>query len=114
MITFARDHPEKFKFHAFVDEDDGSASIPKVAIGRLSENSLKKCISDEKQASSWWPNLFRKSPPPKDEGNRKVMFLVCGPEGLVFTPHPLDQTNTSSGWLMQSLDRSDATSRRVP
>ena len=93
MVAFAYDHPEKFKFHAFVDEDDGpnaSSSIPKVAVGRLSENSLKKCINDEKQASSWWANIFRRSPPLEDERNRKILFLVCGPEGLVIIPHLLD------------------------
>ncbi len=92
MIAFAREHPEKFKFHAFVDEDDGSkafASIPKATIGRLSEDSLKKCISSEKQAGSWWENLFRKAPPLKNKDKKKIMFLVCGPEGSVFTLYPL-------------------------
>jgi len=85
LTTFAKEQPERFKFHLFVDGDDGSkpiGSTPPLNIGRINENALRKYVVDADSPMSWWKRLFGK-PQPKDLSKRRIMFLVCGPEPYV-------------------------------
>ncbi|CAA7260215.1 unnamed protein product [Cyclocybe aegerita] len=80
LSQFAAKHPDRFRFHVFVDEQDGSkasAIVPPLNTGRISEASLKKCLSTGEESSSWWTRLFSK---PQEAPPRRILFLVCGPE----------------------------------
>jgi len=86
LITFAKEQPDRFKFHVFVDSNDGSntaTSIPPFNIGRIDENALQKYVMGVDLSNSWWKNLFGKHQPKEDVSEKKIMFLVCGPEPYV-------------------------------
>jgi len=85
LTTFSKANPEKFKFHVFVDEKDGSISpsyVPSIKEGRVTEKELKSCIVFEKPRNAWWMRLFG-NPAPQDGTPRRILFLVCGPEAMV-------------------------------
>jgi len=82
LTKFSKANPEKFKFHVFVDEKDGSISpsyVPSIKEGRVTEKELKSCIAFEKPRNAWWMKLFG-NPAPQDGTPRRILFLVCGPE----------------------------------
>lgn len=92
MTAFAQEYPERFKFHVFVDEDNGSkaaASTPSLNVGRINEKSLRKCINGEKSVISWWKSMFSTAPAEDDISAKRIMFLVCGPELYAFVLHKI-------------------------
>jgi cytochrome-b5 reductase len=86
LSTFAKEQPERFKFHVFVDGDDGSkttSNTPPLNIGRINENALQKYAIDVDLPVSWWRHFFGKTQPKNDLSKRRIIFLVCGPEAYV-------------------------------
>jgi len=85
LTTFSKANPEKFKFHVFVDDKDGSISpsyVPTIKEGRITEKELKSCLGFEKPRNAWWTRLFWDAAP-QDETPQRILFLVCGPEVMV-------------------------------
>lgn len=86
LTAFANEHPERFGFHVFVDEDDGSksdAKTPPLKTGRIDEEALVRCLTPEQSSTttSWVDWLIpAKSTSKPEEVPRRTLFLVCGPE----------------------------------
>ena len=87
LTAFAKEQPERFKFHVFIDSDDGSKTpggSPPFNTGRINENALREYVVGIDSPISWWKRLFDKPRPKEDPSKKRIMFLVCGPEPYVF------------------------------
>ncbi|KAF4619909.1 hypothetical protein D9613_005535 [Agrocybe pediades] len=86
LFDYSKEHPEKFNLHLFVDEQDGSnppVPIPHINTGFINEKSLTKCLNPNKAEESWWKGKFSWTTSSSKEPPKKILFLVCGPEGMV-------------------------------
>lgn len=82
LLEYSAENPEKFKLHFFVDQEISQkcpASVPQLNTGRITEDVLQRFLGLKSRQSSWWSKLWSKSRT-KDEGQRRILFLVCGPE----------------------------------
>ncbi|PPQ83260.1 hypothetical protein CVT25_003999 [Psilocybe cyanescens] len=108
MITFSVENPEKFRFHVFVDEQDGSkpsTSISGINTGRITEGSLKPYLIPEEPKVSWWSSMFYKAPPLNTQ-SRRILFLVCGPEpmiGAIAGPYGRNLSQGSVGGILGKM-----------
>jgi cytochrome-b5 reductase len=86
LTTFAKEQPERFKFHVFVDSDDGSKTTggtPPLNIGRINENVLREYVVGVDSPISWWRRFFGEPQLKEDLSKKRIMFLVCGPQPYV-------------------------------
>lgn len=85
LLSYASTHPDRLRVHLFVDQVDGSESesVPSkdLQVGRIGTTAIRHTLSSE-QKQSWWQWLFNRSRP-TITADRKIMFLVCGPELMV-------------------------------
>lgn len=79
LTAFASENSQKFKFHVFVDAQDGSNFPVHINTGRITDSALERCLRSKQIPGSWWRKLFRKDLS-EDERSRRTLFLVCGPE----------------------------------
>jgi cytochrome-b5 reductase len=83
LIKFAQHNPEKFRLKFFVDsfgESKGQSFTElEVHKGRISKDSICGVLNSASRIP-WWRNLFSQD---SDISDRKILFLVCGPEQLV-------------------------------
>jgi len=83
LLKLAQHNPDKFTLKLFVDSFEGandqSFTGPQIHKGRIGKDSIWHAVHS---ASSfpWWRGLFS---PDGNESDRKILFLVCGPEQLV-------------------------------
>ncbi|KAF8165019.1 hypothetical protein B0H34DRAFT_687447 [Crassisporium funariophilum] len=112
LVAFAAEHPEKFRIHVFVDEQDYSTSplkLPRVNIGRITDAALHQCLAPENETVSWWSQLFRKTA----KIPRRTLFLVCGPEPMIRAVAGPYGRNLSQGAVGGILGRMGITSEQV-
>ncbi len=90
LISYSRAHPDKLGLSLFVDESDGPAhpAVPSssLTVGRIGREAIERATGSGSR--SWWRGLFGASPKPASQeggdGQKRVMFLVCGPDPCVF------------------------------
>lgn len=83
LLSESKVHPDRLSLSLFVDSAEGPAH-PSVAasdlqVGRINEGAIKRAINS-RSGRSWLGSLFGKS---DSQEERKVLFLVCGPEPCV-------------------------------
>lgn len=85
LLKFAQHNPEKFRLKFFVDsfgETKGQSSIDlEVHKGSIGKESIRGALHSVSWFP-WWRSLFSQD---SDISDRKILFLVCGPEKLVPT-----------------------------
>jgi cytochrome-b5 reductase len=85
LLKIARHNPEKFRLKFFVNsfgETNGQSSTDiEVHKGRISKDSICGALHTTSRVH-WWRGLFSQD---SDVSDRKILFLVCGPEQLVPT-----------------------------
>lgn len=82
IISFANADPTRLKFSLYVDSL-GSDNTPEVARrglreGRIARGTLEAALGLEVYRS-WWKRLYGWNSP-SQRNDRKVLFLVCGPD----------------------------------
>jgi len=87
LLSFAEAYPNRFKMSLFVDSLDGPAdaslSSQKLIIGRISKSEITRSLGLDTHVSWFW-RLFKSSNTLiRIQPNRKVLFLVCGPEQMI-------------------------------
>ncbi|TFK43212.1 hypothetical protein BDQ12DRAFT_718449 [Crucibulum laeve] len=85
LVQYSSSNPDKFRLHVFVDSQDGStppSPIPEIHTGRISETDIRRCIGLGKLRLSWWQKLYQKEEP-VDLTQRRILFIVCGPEPMI-------------------------------
>ncbi|EKM59147.1 uncharacterized protein PHACADRAFT_113420 [Phanerochaete carnosa HHB-10118-sp] len=82
LLSYSSAHPDRLRVRLFVDEQDGSdsesVSIQDVRIGRIDKPAIHQVLYPTQEAS-WWQRLFHRSKSPLG-ADKKILFLVCGPE----------------------------------
>ncbi|KAJ8698003.1 hypothetical protein PTI98_004767 [Pleurotus ostreatus] len=84
LTDYAEQHSDRFRLGLFVDSDDGSAAITSrntFSEGRINLESVRKYTEPE-SPQNWWKRAFGpfSSPKPAISPQRRILFLVCGPE----------------------------------
>ncbi|TRM68315.1 hypothetical protein BD626DRAFT_545452 [Schizophyllum amplum] len=89
LLAYAAERPERLKVQFFVDQD--AKALPSLppsatpAVGRINRAALEKVLYPNGTGSSWWRRLFSTSTTSQEQQNsqRRVLFLVCGPEPMI-------------------------------
>lgn len=84
LISYAQQHPDRLNLAFYVDSKDGS-NAETVPLNDIHERRIERAdvlrTLHSGHESSWWHNILHstsiKSPNITD---RKILFLVCGPE----------------------------------
>lgn len=87
LIKYAQTDPEHLRLLFFVDQKDGSnaEAVPlnQISEGRIGIANIHQALGDG-SGSSWWQKLLRVAPvKPTQLAEKKVLFLVCGPEPMI-------------------------------
>lgn len=84
LVKYSQDHPERLNLSFYVDSKDGS-SAEAITLNVIHERRIEK--ADVQRAlhngreSSWLYKILRvASAKPTEFADKKVLFLVCGPE----------------------------------
>lgn len=85
LIDHAEKHPDQLRVSFFVDSKDGSSaqsvSIPNIRQGRIGKADIGLILGDRSGELTWWQKMLRVSnTKSKPVADRKILFLVCGPE----------------------------------
>jgi cytochrome-b5 reductase len=106
LIKFAQHNPEKFRLKFFVDsfgESKGQSFTElEVHKGRISKDSICGVLNSASRIP-WWRNLFSQD---SDISDRKILFLVCGPEQMVEAiagPYGRNYSQGPVGGVLRSL-----------
>jgi cytochrome-b5 reductase len=76
--------PDRFKMHLFVDSKDRSTntSVPnqELQVGRISKSAIMRSLELD-ASGSWWQRLYKRTTTSNSaQLDRKILFLVCGPD----------------------------------
>ena len=85
LASYAAEHPERFNFRLFVDQDAKPlpylpAATATPALGRINKLAVEKVVNSGRTGISWWKRPFTSSKSSEDIPQRRILFLVCGPE----------------------------------
>lgn len=82
LTTISQEYPDKFQFHLFVDSmNDTSETQPlNVQRGRIDKSEVQDALRLT-HSTPWWRRLFGQSSPTSLASEKRVLVLVCGPEG---------------------------------
>lgn len=70
-----------FSVKLFVDSMPPNETAPvdaQLRVGRINRHAIEESLG---MSMSWWQKLFKSAPSPAPE--KRVLFLVCGPEPYV-------------------------------
>ncbi|KAL1706681.1 hypothetical protein EV121DRAFT_278617 [Schizophyllum commune] len=88
LASYAAEHPERFNFRLFVDQDakalpylPPSSATP--ALGRIDKLAVEKAVNPNQTGVTWWKQPFTSSKSSAEKPQRRVLFLVCGPEPMI-------------------------------
>ena len=84
LVKFAEDNPKRLNLSFYVDTKDGS-SAEAIASSDIHERRIQKADVERTlhngNESTWWHKLLRvASVKPTQSTEKKILFLVCGPE----------------------------------
>lgn len=84
LIDRARQDPAQLRVAFFVDQKDGSGAevvrLSDIHEGRIGDADIRRVLGDEPERT-WWPTIFHwNSDRPTLPNDKKILFLVCGPE----------------------------------
>ncbi|KAG7097218.1 hypothetical protein E1B28_004589 [Marasmius oreades] len=80
LISYAKEHPSNFRVRLFVDTP--AADIPEAQTGRIGRVDIERSLRKDVSSSTWLGRLLGQTEIP-DLRQRKVLFLVCGPEPML-------------------------------
>jgi len=117
LAFFAEEQPDRFNMHLFVDSLDGSTNTPlpkqRLQVGRINKSALTHSLGLDAPVS-WWQRLFQPVGVPNfAQPDRKILFLVCGPEQMVAAIAGPYGRNLSQGEVGGILGELGYTSSRV-
>lgn len=84
LLSHAKNKPHELGVALFVDQQDGSAvegvSMDSLQTCRIDKPSIQTALGIDVERT-WWRSLLRFSPTTDVSlAEKKVLFLVCGPE----------------------------------
>ncbi|KZT12547.1 riboflavin synthase domain-like protein [Laetiporus sulphureus 93-53] len=112
LLLAAQKHSDRLKVGLFVDSLDGPehplVSSSNLHLGRIEKTAVEQAVYGEPKTQSWWPFFFRsdsKRASDKDV-DRKILFLVCGPEPMISSiagPYGKNFSQGTVGGVLGSL-----------
>ncbi|KAG9219245.1 hypothetical protein CCMSSC00406_0001655 [Pleurotus cornucopiae] len=82
LMDYAEQHSDRFRLGLFVDSDDGSAASRNTfREGRINLEAVRK-YTEPDSPQNWWNRAFSSSKPTTSP-QRRILFLVCGPEPMI-------------------------------
>ncbi|KAF8901674.1 hypothetical protein CPB84DRAFT_1729588 [Gymnopilus junonius] len=118
LLEYSAENPEKFKLHFFVDKETSSkraASISQLNhlnTGRITDDVLQRFLKLKSEQPSWWSKIWYRSRL-QGETERKILFLVCGPEPMIAAIAGPYGRNFSQGPIGGTLGRMGYSSNQV-
>ncbi|KAF8450769.1 hypothetical protein L210DRAFT_3470012 [Boletus edulis BED1] len=82
LTELSQNYPDKFQFHLFTDSVDDTSESHSLNIrrGRIGKSVVQDALRLT-HSTPWWHRLFGSSVPTIPE--KRILVLVCGPEGMV-------------------------------
>ncbi|KAG1755943.1 hypothetical protein EDB19DRAFT_442610 [Suillus lakei] len=106
LLKLAQHNPEKFRLKLFVDscgETNGQSFTDlEMRQGRIGKDSICRALHST-PCVPWWRGLFSRD---SDVSDRKILFLVCGPEQMVEAiagPYGRNYSQGPIGGVLRSL-----------
>ncbi|KAF4574729.1 hypothetical protein EYR36_006079 [Pleurotus pulmonarius] len=84
LMDYAEKHCDRFRLGLFVDSDDGTSAVSSrntFSKGRINLEAVRKYIESD-TPQTWWNRAFGSSKPAVLP-QRRILFLVCGPEPMI-------------------------------
>ncbi|KAG2152928.1 ferredoxin reductase-like C-terminal NADP-linked domain-containing protein [Suillus clintonianus] len=106
LLKLAQHNPGKFRLKLFVDsfgESNGQSSTDlEIHQGRIGKDSICGALHSASRVP-WWRSLFSRD---SDVSDRKILFLVCGPQQMVEAiagPYGRNYSQGPIGGMLRSL-----------
>ena len=82
LATLSQKYPDKLKLHLFVESMDGSSESHSLNIqrGRIGKSVVQDTLG-LMHSTPWWCRLFGLSAHTPFPPEKRILVLVCGPEG---------------------------------
>ncbi|KAG6378501.1 hypothetical protein JVT61DRAFT_12762 [Boletus reticuloceps] len=82
LTELSQNYPDKFQFHLFTDSVDDTSESHSLSIrhGHIGKSVVQDALRLT-HSTPWWHRLFGSSVPTIPE--KRILVLVCGPEGMV-------------------------------
>ena len=85
LASYAAEHPARLNFRLFVDQDAKALPyLPPTSatpeLGRINRLAVEKAVNPNQTGVAWWKQPFTSSKSSAEKPQRRVLFLVCGPE----------------------------------
>ncbi|EGO01712.1 hypothetical protein SERLA73DRAFT_177164 [Serpula lacrymans var. lacrymans S7.3] len=86
LLEQAAKHSDKFRLEFFVDSLEGlqNPNLPdnKILVGRIDKSAIQSSLGMD-NSYSWWQKLLTGATAPLKPPDKKILFLVCGPEPMI-------------------------------
>ncbi|KAH9951675.1 ferredoxin reductase-like protein [Amylocystis lapponica] len=89
LLAAAEGHPERLKLALHVDSLNGPMPpclrASDLQVGRIGKAAIEHALGSDDGSGRWWQYLRRKAMHRQepDSPNRKVLFLICGPQPMI-------------------------------
>ncbi|KAH9844199.1 ferredoxin reductase-like C-terminal NADP-linked domain-containing protein [Rhodofomes roseus] len=87
LLSASKAHPDRLRLSLFVDSSEGpthpSVGSNDVQVGRINDLAIARAVGSDN--SSWWRSLLGigSRPDSRDLSDKKILFLLCGPEPMI-------------------------------
>ncbi|KAF8559056.1 ferredoxin reductase-like protein, partial [Imleria badia] len=84
LTTHSQKYPDRFQFHLFSDStnDTSESHTLNIQRGRIGKSVIQDALQLT-HSTPWWRRLLGTSAPTPLAPEKRVLVLVCGPEGMV-------------------------------
>jgi len=112
--------PDRFKMHLFVDSKDRSTntSVPnqELQVGRISKSAIMRSLGLD-ASGSWWQRLYKRTTTSNSaQLDRKILFLVCGPDQMIAAiagPYGRNRSQGEIGGILGELGYTSSQVRKL-
>ncbi|KAK7060217.1 hypothetical protein VNI00_000982 [Paramarasmius palmivorus] len=81
LRSYAKENPDRFRLHLFVDSAESQGSRADLQVGRIGKAQILGSLWNDSSKPSLWQRMFGGTQ--ADLRERKILFLVCGPEPMI-------------------------------
>ncbi|KZT74286.1 ferredoxin reductase-like protein [Daedalea quercina L-15889] len=86
LLSASKAHPDRLRLSLFVDSTEGpahpSVGASDVQVGRITTGTIERALSSD-SGRSWWRSLLGVGSHSEPLEDKKILFLVCGPESMI-------------------------------
>ncbi|EEB89403.1 hypothetical protein MPER_12502 [Moniliophthora perniciosa FA553] len=79
LTSYARENPDRFRLHLFVDSVGPQESRTDLQVGRIGKAHIIKALQDDSAKTGWWKRMSRMC------GPEPMVGAIAGPYGRNFS-----------------------------